>query len=82
MAVIVNGNMAVSASGRGGMMVRVDPATSDRIVSTTCATPMEMRGKAMAGWLRVAPEDIRTKRRLARWVTLGMSYTRSLPAKR
>ena len=82
LAFLVNGNMAVSASGRGGVMVRVDPATSDRLVSTTRASPMEMRGKAMAGWLRVAPEDVRTKRQLARWVTLGTSYARSLPQKR
>ena len=82
LAFLVNGNMAVSASGRGGVMVRVDPSMSARLVSTTRASPMEMRGKAMAGWLRVAPEDVRTKRQLARWVTLGTSYARSLPPKR
>ena len=42
----------------------------------------DVREKAMAGWLRVAPEDVRTKRQLARWVTLGTSYARSLPPKR
>ena len=63
-------------------MVRVDPSMSARLVSTTGASPMEMRGKAMAGWLRVAPEDVRTERQLARWVTLGTAYARSLPPKR
>ena len=82
LAFLVSGNMAVTASGRSGVMVRVDPSTSDRLVSTTCASPMEMRGKPMQGWLRVAPEDVRTKRQLARWVTLGTSYARSLPPKR
>ena len=82
LAFLVGGNMAIAASGQGGALVRVDPAESDRIVATTNAHPMEMRGRQMDGWLRVAPEDVRTNRQLARWVTLGATYARSLPAKR
>jgi TfoX/Sxy family transcriptional regulator of competence genes len=79
---IVSGNMAVAASGQGGVLVRVDPAQSDALVATTSARPMEMGGRQMRGWLRVGPEDLRTRRQLARWVELGTSYARSLPAKR
>jgi TfoX/Sxy family transcriptional regulator of competence genes len=82
LAFLIGGNMAVAASGQGGALVRVDPARSDRIVATTDARPMEMRGREMQGWLRVTPEHLRTKRQLARWVTLGATYARSLPAKR
>ncbi len=82
LAFLVSGNMAVAASGQGGALVRVDPAASDRIVATTNARPMEMRGRQMQGWLRVAAGDVRTKRQLARWVTLGTTYARSLPSKR
>ena len=82
LAFLVGGNMAVAASGQGGLMVRVDPAASDRLVATTTAVPMEMRGKPMRGWLRVDAADVTTKRRLSRWVTLGATYARSLPAKR
>jgi hypothetical protein len=32
--------------------------------------------------LRVNPEDLRTKRQLAKWVERGTTYARSLPAKR
>jgi TfoX/Sxy family transcriptional regulator of competence genes len=81
LAFLIGGNMAVAASGQGGALVRVDPVRSDRIVATSNARPMEMRGRQMQGWLRVAPEDLRTKRQLARWVTLGSSYARSLPTK-
>ena len=81
LAFLVGGNMAVAASGRGGLMVRVDPATSDALVAKTTATVMEMRGRAMTGWLRVPADDVRTKRQLARWVGLGAAYARSLPAK-
>jgi TfoX/Sxy family transcriptional regulator of competence genes len=82
LAFLIGGNMAVAASGQGGVLVRVDPAQSDKLVATTNARLMEMRGRAMQGWLRVDPEDLRTKRQLAKWVTLGTNYARSLPAKR
>jgi len=41
-----------------------------------------MRGKQMAGWLRVDPEHVGTKQQLATWVEVGTGYARSLPAKR
>jgi TfoX/Sxy family transcriptional regulator of competence genes len=82
LAFLIGGNMAVAASGQGGVLVRVDPAQSDALVATTNARPMEMRGRPMQGWLRVDPEDVRAKRQLARWVELGTAYARSLPAKR
>ena len=82
LAFLIGGNMAVAASGQGGALVRIDPAESDRIVATTNARPMEMRGRQMQGWLRVGSEDLRTKRQLQKWVTLGATYARSLPAKR
>jgi TfoX/Sxy family transcriptional regulator of competence genes len=82
LAFLIGGNMAVAASGQGGALVRVDPERSDAIVASSNARPMEMRGREMAGWLRVASEDLRTKRQLAKWVTLGAAYARSLPAKK
>jgi TfoX/Sxy family transcriptional regulator of competence genes len=82
LAFLIGGNMAVAASGQGGLLVRADPEQSDTLVETTDARLMEMRGRQMRGWLRVASEDVRTKRELARWVDLGASYARSLPAKR
>jgi TfoX/Sxy family transcriptional regulator of competence genes len=82
LAFLIRGNMAVAASGQGGVLVRVDPAESDRLVATTNARLMEMRGRRMKGWLRVDPNDVRTKRQLTKWVKLGATYARSLPAKR
>ena len=81
LAFLVGGNMAVAASGQGGILVRVDPAQSDALVATTNAELMEMGGRQMAGWLRVGAEDLGTRRQLARWVELGTTYARSLPAK-
>lgn len=81
LAFLIGGNMAVAASGQGGLLVRVDPAQSEKLLATTNARLMEMRGRAMPGWLRVDLQDVRTKRQLAKWVGLGTTYARSLPAK-
>ncbi len=81
LAFLVGGNMAVAASGQGGLLVRVDPAESETLVATTNARPMEMRGRAMAGWLRVGAEDVRRQEELERWVERGTTDARSLPPK-
>src|SRR3982750_4235089 len=82
LAFLVGGNMAVAASGQGGILVRVDPEQSPKLVATTPAEPMVMRGRAMDGWLRVDAESVATKRALSAWVKRGVTYARSLPAKR
>jgi TfoX/Sxy family transcriptional regulator of competence genes len=76
------GHMAVAASGQGGLLVRVDPADSDRLVDTTNARPMEMGGRAMRGWLRVDDGDVSTSRQLTTWVKRATTYVRTLPPKR
>ena len=82
LAFLIGGHMAVAASGQGGALVRVDPTKSEKLVATSNADFMVMRGRPMQGWLRVDPEDLRTKRQLARWVRLGVTFARSLPPKR
>src|SRR6476619_7207160 len=81
LAFLIGGNMAVAASGQGGLLVRVDPDDSDRLVATTPAEPMEMRGRSMRGWLRVAAEDVSSEEELTAWVERGLAYGRSLPPK-
>jgi TfoX/Sxy family transcriptional regulator of competence genes len=82
LAFLVGGNMAIAASGQGGILVRVDPEQSDKLVATTKATVAVMQGRAMPGWLRVDTADVRTKPQLSKWVKLGTTFARSLPAKR
>jgi len=82
LAFLIGGNMAVAASGEGGLLVRADPAESDTLVEATSARPMEMRGRSMRGWLRVDAGDVATEPELRKWVELGAAYARSLPAKR
>ncbi len=82
LAFLIGGNMAIAASGQGGVLVRVDPAESDKLVDTSNAEVAVMRGRPMDGWLRVAPEHLRTKRQLAKWAGLGAAYARCLPPKK
>src|SRR4051794_14161807 len=81
LAFLINGNMSVAASGQGGLLVRVDPDESDALVTKTGARPMGMRGREMAGWLRVESDQVRTKKQLSPWVDRGVAFARSLPAK-
>ena len=82
LAFLIGGNMSVSASGQGGLMVRVAPEDTDGLLREPHAAPFEMRGRSMQGWLRVDAEGLRTTRQLAPWVRRGVDYARSLPAKR
>ena len=81
LAFLIGGNMAVAASGQGGLLVRVDPAESEALVARSAARPLEMRGRVMDGWLRVASEHVDAPEELATWVERGTSFARSLPAK-
>jgi hypothetical protein len=81
LAFLIGGNMAVAASGQGGILVRVDPEESDELVESTPAEPMEMRGRQMGGWLRVDAADVEADDELAAWVDRGATYAASLPPK-
>ena len=79
---LVNGNMSVAASGQGGLLARVDPDESERLVEKAGVEMMEMRGRQMAGWLRIDADAVRTKKQLEAWVKRGVAFARSLPPKR
>jgi TfoX/Sxy family transcriptional regulator of competence genes len=81
LAFLVGGHMSVTASGQGGLMVRVDPEETGSLLEKPHARPFEMRGREMDGWLRVDPEGLRTERQLEPWVARGVAYARSLPPK-
>jgi TfoX/Sxy family transcriptional regulator of competence genes len=81
LAFLFHGHMAISASSRGGVLVRVDPAEAGELLTRPYVAEMEMRGRKMAGWITVAPEGSRTKRDLAPWVKHGLAYVKTLPPK-
>ena len=58
LAFLIGGNMAVAASGQGGLMLRVDPNETAKLLAKPHARPLEMRGRQMEGWLRVDDEGV------------------------
>jgi hypothetical protein len=82
LAFLIGGHMSVSASGRGGLLLRVPPEETGTLLAKPHAGPFEMRGRTMDGWLRIDPEGVRTKRQLEPWVKRGVAYARSLPPKK
>lgn len=81
LAFLLHGHMTVSASGRGGLLARVDPAETDWALGRPHAALMEMGGRTMAGWIHVGPDGLRTKRDLEPWVKRSLAYVRTLPPK-
>jgi TfoX/Sxy family transcriptional regulator of competence genes len=81
LAFLLHGNMAIAASGKGGVLVRVDPEEFDALLKKPHVGRMVMGGRRMTGWLRVDEEGVRTKRQLESWVTRGVTYASSLPRK-
>jgi TfoX/Sxy family transcriptional regulator of competence genes len=81
LAFLIGGHMSIAASAQGGVLVRIDPEESDAAAARPHASRAVMRGREMRGWIRVAPEGLRSKRELAAWVRRGVAYARSLPPK-
>jgi hypothetical protein len=81
LAFLINGNMAVAVSSKGGLMVRVPPDESERLLARDHVEPMIMSGRETRGWVRVRTDGVKTRRQLSPWVTRGFDYAKSLPAK-
>ena len=82
LAFLVGGHMSVSASGKGGLLVHVDPSQTDALLAEPGAEPFEMRGRGpMNGWVRVSPEVLDDDATLSKWVDCGVAHARSLPPK-
>ena len=78
LAFLVEGHMAVAASGHGGLMVRVDPDTSEELVDGVLVERVVMRGREMDGWLRVASAAVDDDEALREWVVRGVAAARAL----
>jgi TfoX/Sxy family transcriptional regulator of competence genes len=47
LAFLIGGNMSVSVSGQGGLLLRCDPEETSSLLSKPHAAPFEMRGRVM-----------------------------------
>jgi hypothetical protein len=78
---MVNGHMCITASGRGGILVRVGPEMQALVLKEPHVKPMTMAGRSMTGFVRVMPEGYRTAASLRKWVKRGLDYVVTLPPK-
>lgn len=82
LAFLVGGNMSVAASGQGGLMVRVDPDETERLLAEPGAAEFDMAGRGpMKGWLRVSADVLDDDETLGAWVSRGVAFARTLPPK-
>lgn len=81
LAFLLHRNMAVVASGQGGMMVRVGADAAQSLLARSGVEPVEMRGRPMRGWLRVAAGRLKTEKQLGFWIERGIDFTTGLSAK-
>jgi len=81
LAFLINGNMSITVSGKGGALVRVNPQEYETLCREPGVEVAIMRGKKMKGWLRVPESKLRTKKQLATWLNRSISFAKLLPAK-
>jgi TfoX/Sxy family transcriptional regulator of competence genes len=72
-AFMVDGKLAIAASGQGGVLVRVDPGDAEELVARGAAQPAVMRGRELKGWVRADPSP----GELAAWVERGAVQARA-----
>jgi TfoX/Sxy family transcriptional regulator of competence genes len=78
---MVDGNLAVAASRRGGLLVRTDPADAEEVESRPGVEPMESAGRRMPGWVFVAPDALASEAELDAWVSRALVFVATLPPK-
>ena len=80
LALLLDGRMGVVIRGKGGLMVRVAPASLARALAEPGASEAVMRGRPMTGWVIVEPSAVDRAADLRRWVKRGLSAARSAGA--
>lgn len=82
LAFLINGNMSLTVSRKGGLMVRVPAADSEALLAEPGVHEVEMGGRGpMTGWLRVDNASVADDHALAAWVQRGVDVASALPAK-
>ncbi|BCM18507.1 TfoX/Sxy family protein [Mesorhizobium sp. J8] len=77
---MINGNMLIGTSKRG-LLVRVGKQAHAAAAARPHASTMEMGGRSMEGYVRVAPEGTTTDADLAFWLDHALAFVKTLPAK-
>lgn len=77
LAFLAGGAIAVAVSGRGGLMVRVEPARRAELLARDHVEPVVMRGSETTGFVRVLEGAYPTEDDLREWVESGVAAARA-----
>ena len=79
-AFMVRGNLACGVH-QHNLIVRLGASQAGEALSQPHVVPLALTGKPMANWVMVEPGGCQTEADLKRWVSSGVEYATSLPAK-
>ena len=73
---MVDDSMVVAAGRDGDLLVRIDPARYDQLLTLPGARPAVMGGDRPMGpgWITVARDGLATDEQLASWVQVGLDH--------
>ena len=77
---MVGGNFACGVHTED-LIVRVGVERHEQALAQPGARIMDFTGRHMRGWVMVAERALRSPRKLKEWVSEGVQYAKSLPAK-
>jgi TfoX/Sxy family transcriptional regulator of competence genes len=78
---ILNGNMCVGVY-KDFLILRVGPEQAQTLLKSPHAKLMDITGKAMKGWLMVAPEGYADDQKLRHYIQVAIGFVKNLPAKK
>ena len=78
---MVKGGMCCAVSGRGGLLVRVDPDAQPRLIREPHVQPMIMAGRRVTTFVRVMPDGYKSPAALKKWVQRGVDAVAAIKTK-
>ena len=77
---LLNGNMLVGV-WKDSLIVRVGPDDGEEALREPHVTEFDITGRAMKGWVLVAPEGVEDDGQLSVWIQRAVKFVGKLPAK-
>lgn len=77
---LVHGNMCVGVIG-DELIARVGPDGTNAALNRSGARPFDFSGRAMKGWVTVAPSGIEDDAALGAWIDESLAFVATLPPK-
>jgi hypothetical protein len=77
---LLNGNIWVGV-WKESLIARVGPERYQEALRESFVGEFDITGRAMTGWVKVAPEGVEDDDQLQEWIGRAMKFVRTLPAK-